>query len=302
MGLGTGGPSRLGQKTHADDQTSCRVVHEAITHGINLFDTAAAYSESEVLLGRALADISRDENILATKFTPMNKATGEAISPGELVNACEKSLTRLGVEVIDIYQFHGLVPDNYRIAVDRLYPTMEQLQEAGKIRFIGITEYFFKDPGHEMLRMALEDDIWATIMVKYGILNMAAADHVLPAAAEQNVGVFNMSPVRVKLTRPGELEKIIARWKTRGWIEEDALNESGPLDFTLSEEVASVIQAGYKFGSKHDAISSVVIGTGNPQHVRENVDTILGNPLPVAVMEKLRKVFSGIVDTEGDSG
>ena len=52
---------------------------------------------------------------------------------GELVSACEKSLSRLGVDAIDIYQFHGLVPENYRSAVDRLYPTMEQLQQAGKI-------------------------------------------------------------------------------------------------------------------------------------------------------------------------
>ena len=302
VGLGTGGPSRLGQNTHADDRQSVRVVHEAITHGINLFDTAAAYSESEVLLGRALAEVSRDEYILATKFTPTNKKTGEVISPGELVSACERSLSRLGMEVIDIYQFHGLVPGNYRDVVDRLYPTMEQLQESGKIRFIGVTEYFFQDPGHEMLRMALEDDIWATIMVKYGILNMSAADHVLPAAAERNIGVFNMSPVRVKLTRPEELEKIVARWKAAGWIDEGELKDDSPLDFTLSKDVENVIQAGYKFGADHNAISSVVMGTGNPEHLRENIGAILGNSLPGDVMEKLRRAFSGIVDTEGDSG
>ena len=131
---------------------------------------------------------------------------------------------------------------------------------------------------------------------------MSAAGVVLPAAAQRNVGVFNMSPVRVKLTRPGELEKIVARWKMSGWIDEDALEEHGPLDFTLSDEVESVVQAGYKFGADHDAISSVVMGTGNPDHVGENIETILGNPLPAAVMEKLRTVFSGIVDTEGDSG
>ena len=302
VGLGTGGPSRLGQNTHADDGESVRVVREAIDQGINLFDTAAAYSESEVLLGRALAGVARDDYVVATKFTPTNKETGEVISPGELVSACERSLSRLGMDVIDIYQFHGLVPGNYRDAVDRLYPTMEQLQETGKIRFIGVTEYFFQDPGHEMLKMALEDDIWATIMVKYGILNMSAADHVLPVAAERNVGVFNMSPVRVKLTRPEELEKIVARWKAAGWIEEHELADSSPLDFTLSDDVQTIIQAGYKFGADHKAISSVVIGTGNPEHLRENIDTILGEPLPGIVMEKLRRIFSDIVDTEGDSG
>jgi aryl-alcohol dehydrogenase-like predicted oxidoreductase len=302
VGLGTGGPSRLGQKTHGDRDQSQRVVHEALGKGINLFDTAAAYSDSEVILGEALKEIPRGDYLLATKFSPQNGVRQEIISPGELVEACEKSLRRLGVETIDIYQFHGLVPDNYRTAVDKLFPTMEQLRSAGKIRFIGVTEYFFEDPGHEMLTMALDDDVWDTIMVKYGILNMSAADHVLPTAAEGNVGVLNMSPVRVKMTRPTELMKIIERWKQRGWIEESALSSKGPLDFVLAEGVTSVVQAGYKFGADHGAISSVVLGTGNPIHLHENIDSILGPPLPSAVTAKLRAIFSTIIDSEGDTG
>lgn len=302
VGLGTGGPSRLGQNTHADEGRSRRVVHEAFDQGVNLFDTAAGYSESELILGRAITSLARDKIVLATKFTPTEADSDEIISPGQLVKACEKSLRRLDVDVIDIYQFHGLVPDNYREAVERLYPTMLQLQQAGKIRFIGVTEFFFKDPGHDMLRLALEDDSWDTVMVKYGILNMSAADHVLPAAADQDVGVFNMSPVRVKLTRPGELEKIIDRWIKRGWMDPADVPGEGPLDFTLGGGVETVVQAGYKFGSDHDAISSVVIGTGNPDHLRENIKTILGSPLPPDVMSRLRALFSGIVDSEGDSG
>jgi aryl-alcohol dehydrogenase-like predicted oxidoreductase len=302
VGLGTGGPSRLGQNTHANEIQSIQVVHDALDEGINLFDTAAAYSESEVILGRALRDLRRDNVVLATKFTATHRETGEVISPGELIAACEKSLGRLGVEAIDIYQFHGLVPENYRAVVDRLYPTMEQLKKAGKIRFIGVTEYFFKDPSHEMLQLALADDIWETLMVKYGILNMTAADHVLPLAAEQDVGVFNMSPVRVKLSRSGELEKTIDRWTKRGWITAGALAESEPLDFTFGPGVSSVVQAGYKFGADHEAISSVVVGTGNPEHLRENIATILGDPLPAPVMERLRGLFGQIIDSEGDTG
>ena len=302
VGLGTGGPSRLGQNTHGDAAESVRLVHEAIDQGINLFDTAAGYAESEVLLGRALGEITGEDVILATKFTPTAADTGDVISPGELIAACEKSLGRLGVEVIDIYQFHGLVPGNYRVAVDRLYPTMEQLQKAGKIRFIGVTEYFFEDPSHEMLKMALAEDIWATVMVKYGILNMTAAGDVLPLAGAKDVGVFNMSPVRVKLTRPDALEEIINRWKSRGWLKTEDISEKGPLDFTMGPGVTSVLQAGYKFGSDHDAISCVVVGTGNADHLRENIQTILGEPLPPVVMEKLRRCFGTIVDSEGDTG
>ena len=73
----------------------------------------------------------------------------------------------------------------------------------GKIRFIGVTEYFYKDPSHQMLELALAEDIWDTIMVKYGILNMSADRTVLPLARERNVGVINMSAYVVKSTDDG---------------------------------------------------------------------------------------------------
>ncbi len=67
-----------------------------------------------------------------------------------------------------------------------------------------------------MLIAVIEEEIWDTIMVKYGILKMSAEAAVLPMVAEHNVGVFNMSAVRVKVTRPDELEKFIANWKEKG--------------------------------------------------------------------------------------
>ena len=70
VSLGTGGPSRLGQRTHGDEQQSHRVVQRALDLGINLIDTAANYSDSEEILGRALKSIPRDRYILGTKFEP----------------------------------------------------------------------------------------------------------------------------------------------------------------------------------------------------------------------------------------
>src|SRR5262249_8889739 len=156
----------------------------------------------------------RDQFLIATKFAPCPDAMGSAIiSPEELVESCTRSLRRLQVDTIDIFQFHSVVPALYRQVVDRLYPTARRLQEKGHVRFLGITEYFFADPGHQMLELALADDLWDTIMVKYGIMNLSAERKLLPLAQQRRVGVMNMSPVRVKLTRPGELERVIARWK-----------------------------------------------------------------------------------------
>lgn len=302
VGLGTGGPSRIGQRTHSDEAKSHRVIHRALDLGINLIDTAADYSDSELILGRALKDVPRERYLIATKFNPVPNESGEIITPESLIESCDQSLKRLQVDTIDVYQFHGLVPSNYRSAVDRLYPTIEKLRDAGKIRFVGVTEYFFHDPDHQMLCTALDEDIWDTIMVKYGILNLSAENEVLPRAKEQNVGVFNMSAVRVKMTRPEELARTISVWKQKGLIAADAVPDDGPLDFLVHDDVKSVVQAGYKFGISNDAISSLLIGTGNIDHLEENVETILGSPLLAADAAKVRSIFDNIVESEGDTG
>lgn len=296
--IGTGGPSRIGQRTHANERESHRVVHRALDLGINLIDTAASYSDSEAILGRALRGVPRDTFLLATKVNPDPRENDQLISAEELVESCEQSLRRLQTDVIDIYQFHGLVPSNYRQVVEQLYPAMEQLREQGKIRFIGVTEYFYRDPSHQMLKLALEDDLWDTLMVKYGILNMSAQWEVLPRAEAQNVGVINMSAVRKKMTRPAELEALIARWKAAGLIPEAALPASNPLGFLVDSKIRSVIAAGYKFGVAHPSIGTLLIGTGNVEHLEENVGDILGSPLPASSVERLHELFGTLAESE----
>jgi len=270
--------------------------------GVNLFDTAAAYSDSEAILGRALRGVARDRYLIATKFTltTQGDAGGPVISPNKMIESCEQSLQRLNIETIDVFQFHGALPENYRECVEQLFPTAQKLQQQGKVRFLGVTEYFYKDPAHQMLEAALTDDIWDTIMVKYGILNMIAAAKVLPMAKERNVGVLNMSAVRAKLSRPKELEGIIARWKAAGLIDANTLPDQDPLGFLVHGGVPSVVAAGYKFGIAPAAISTLLIGTGDVSHLEENVATLLGPPLPDEDMQRLHAMFGTIAETESD--
>ena len=187
--LGTGGPSRLGQETHRDETEIRRVIARALELGVNLFDAAANYGDSEAILGRALRAVPRDQFLLATKFAPCPNIVGPAIiSPEQLADSCTRSLRRLEVETVDIFQFHSVVPSMYRQVVDRLLPAAKRLQQEGKVRFLGITEYFFADPAHEMLEQALADDLWDTIMVKYGIINLSAERKVLPLAYSSRAG------------------------------------------------------------------------------------------------------------------
>lgn len=296
--LGTGGPSRLGQRTHANEAQSHRVVRRALELGINLFDSAANYSDSESILGRALAGVSRDSFLLATKFAPDPNEDGQIICPDELLKSCEMSLQRLQAEFIDIFQFHGVLPGNYREVVDRLYPAALKLQEQGKIRFLGITEYFYHDVEHRMLEQALADDVWDTVMVKYGILNMLAGKSVLPLAQANNVGVMNMSPVRVKMTRGEQLSQFLSNCKAKGKIPVDCLPDDNPLGFLVKGDITSVVQAGYKFGVDHPAVDTLLFGTGSVEHLEENVESIIGPRLDPADVAKLREIFGDLAESE----
>jgi aryl-alcohol dehydrogenase-like predicted oxidoreductase len=173
---------------------------------------------------------------------------------------------------------------------------MQRAQQAGKIRFLGITERFFADPDHEMLPMALREDLFDTIMLKYGILNQAAAQEVLPMAQERNVGVLNMASIRVKLSDPAQLEALIAEWKAAGKIPPGELPERDPLGFLVHGDADSVVSAGYRFAAEPPAISTVLTGTADLHHLERNVAALLGPPLPEADSARLRTLFGDLVE------
>jgi aryl-alcohol dehydrogenase-like predicted oxidoreductase len=293
VSLGTGGPSRLGQATHADEAQSTRVVRRALDLGVNLIDTAPAYMESERLLGLALRGVPRASYLLATKVSP-GKTAGTLIDAQGLIASCEASLRHLGLETIDLLQLHGPRPDLYAAIVERLYPALEQLRAAGKVRFLGVTESAAADPAHKMLPKAIASGLWDSVMIKYGILNQGAEREVLPLAQKHSVAVLDMSSVRDTLSRPALLEATLAEWKERGLLADDALPAERPLDFLIHDGVDSVVSAGYKFSAAQAAVTSVVVGTGSVAHLEANTASILGPPLPPEDEARLRALFGHV--------
>lgn len=275
---GGGGPSQFGKAAGLTANQRRDLIARALDLGINMFDTAANYGDSEEQLGQALNGVPRDTFLIATKWT-WKIADGNLPNTNSLVASVERSMRRFSTDVIDIMQIHGIRQENYLEITERFAPTLLKLKEQGKVRLTGFSEMMTEDPKHSVPQTALErhPDIWDTIMLKYGILNQFAAKNVLPLAEEHGVGILNMAPVRYTLTRQQEYEQLLEVWRKEGEIDVDHPKIRDGLDWLITEDAPSIIAAGYKFAADHPAISTVITGTSNIQHLEENV-AAFGNP------------------------
>jgi aryl-alcohol dehydrogenase-like predicted oxidoreductase len=136
--IGLGCMSLSGVYGTSDDEAGVALIHRAIDLGVDFLDSSDAYGlgQNEELLGRALQG-RRDKVVLATKFGQERRSGGVNGRPEYVQQACEASLGRLGVEVIDLYYQHRVDP---AVPVEETVGAMARLVEQGKVRHLGLCE------------------------------------------------------------------------------------------------------------------------------------------------------------------
>jgi len=294
MGLGCGGLSRIGQSTGNSEEESIAIVKHALKAGINFIDTAEVY-RTEIIVGKAIKDFDRETLVLSTK-----KSTWENLKPKDVLRSFERSLKNLGTDYIDIYHLHGVVLSDYEYLVSEIIPTLQELRDQGKIRFLGITERFNPDPHHSMLQRALQDDFWDVMMVGFNILNQSARDRVLAKAIENNIGILIMFAVRLALSRPKRLKQCIEELIEKGQVSISEIDNHNPLDFLIHKNGAkSLVDAAYRFCRYEPGIHITLSGTGNLSHLKDNLESILRPPLPEKDLIKLKKIFKNVDSISG---
>jgi L-galactose dehydrogenase len=298
-GLGCGGPSRLGLKDKSKTESDVVAhVRGAIDLGINFFDTAEWYG-TEAVVGKGIAGVARDRLVLSTKknIVPEDHPDPEK----EIRRSLEQSLKTLGTDYVDVYHVHGAEPKDYRNARERHLPTMLRLRDEGKIRAVGITERFVVDSSHTMLEQALRDNVWDVIMVGFNLLNPCARKNILPLAAANNVGVLVSYALRRALSQPERLKKLCADLIGKGALSANAVNADGPLDFLLAEGGATSIQDGaYRFCRHEPGVDIVLTGTGDPSHLKANVESLLRPALSAPVRQRLFELFGNLNSLTGN--
>jgi aryl-alcohol dehydrogenase-like predicted oxidoreductase len=190
LGLGCMGMSDF--YAGRDEQEALTVIGRALDAGCTFLDTADMYGPftNEQLIGRAVAG-RRDEVVLATKFGNQRAADGSFLGvngrPEYVREACDASLARLGVDVIDLYYQHRV---DTTVPIEDTVGAMSELVAAGKVRHLGLSE-----AAPATLRRAFAVHPIAALQTEYSLWSRDPEDDVLPTVRELGVGFVAYSPL-----------------------------------------------------------------------------------------------------------
>jgi aryl-alcohol dehydrogenase-like predicted oxidoreductase len=190
IGLGCMGMSEF--YGSGSEQESIATIHHALDRGVNFLDTADMYGvgRNEELVGRAIRD-RRDQVFLATKFGNVRGPNGEFLGvkgdPAYVRSACENSLRRLGVEVIDLYYQHRVDPN---VPIEDTVGEMSRLQQEGKVRYLGLSE-----AAPRTIRAANATSRITAVQTELSLWSRDAEADVLPTVRELGIGYVAYSPL-----------------------------------------------------------------------------------------------------------
>jgi voltage-dependent potassium channel beta subunit len=287
---------------YVEEQNAVGTIKLAVESGINFFDTANVYmkGEAERVVGEALRGYRRDSYVLATKvWGPMGDGPNDrGLSRKHIMEQCEASLKRLGMEYIDLYYCHSIDPST---PIEESLRAMDDLVRQGKVLYVGVSNWTasMMTEAVGIADRKLLDRIVAS-QPPYSILRRDIEQEIIPVGTKFGIGQVVYSPLAQgvlsgkykpgaevpKDSRAASAGQVIQRYLTADNLTRvERLGEvAGELDLTLSQLALAWVL-------RQPNVSSAIIGASRPEQIEENVKAS-GVVLPAEALKKIEAILA----------
>ncbi len=253
-----------------DDDESIAAIHRALELGVNWIDTAAQYGfgHSEEVVGRALEGLAERPYVFTKGGQPEGpgRTTIQSLRRDSILREVEGSLSRLGVDAIDLYQIHWPIPDE---EIEEGWTTFAELKEQGLVRHIGVSNF-----GVDQIRRAQAIAQVETLQPAYSLIARDVEREILPFAESERIGVVVYSPMGSGLLTGKMSRERIESLPEDDWRKHDArFHDSGNL--AVAERVRDVaerlrVAAGavaVAWTLRNPAVDGAIVGFRRPDQV-----------------------------------
>jgi aryl-alcohol dehydrogenase-like predicted oxidoreductase len=273
-----------------DEDRAHAVVHAALEAGITFFDTARMYGggQSEGMLGRALAG-HRGDVVLATKFGSWNPADAGG-SRRVLMESVETSLTELGTDYIDLYQFHFPDPAT---PLEETIGAMSALVDQGKVRYIGCSNFAGWMVAHAHgISLSRGFEPFVSVQNEWSLLSRSIEDEVLDACREFGLGVIPFFPLASgfltgKVRRGDEVpsdSRLTASHFAHVLVDSN-FDKVERLEEWARKHDMELLDVALSWLASQSIVASVIAGATTPEQVRRNAAATRTDLTPEQVAE-----------------
>jgi aryl-alcohol dehydrogenase-like predicted oxidoreductase len=290
-------------------EQAIRCIHAALDHGITLFDTANQYGagEAERVLGEALSSYPRDRYLIATKlYFPVGDEPDHGLSATQIDKQLDRSLQRLNVDCIDLYQCHRFDKET---PLEETLAALDRAVKSGKVRAIGFSEWTAEqiDAAAAICR---EQNLtgFCSSQPQYSILWRKPEAEVFAACARHAIGNLAFSPlahgVLTGKYAPGQppppgtraaseqmnifMESAGRHYRSDYLLE--AVNQLKPIAADLG---LTMVQLALAWVLRRVEVSSAIIGASRPEQIADNVRAI-GVKLPLDALDRIDQAVAGV--------
>jgi aryl-alcohol dehydrogenase-like predicted oxidoreductase len=290
-----------------------RCIHAAVDHGITLFDTANQYGagEAERVLGEALKAYPRDRYMIATKlYFPVGDEPDHGLSAAQIQKQLDRSLQRLGVDTIDLYQCHRFDNDT---PLEETLTALDRAVRSGKVRAIGFSEWKAEQID-DAAAIARAGGLvpFSSSQPQYSMLWRKPEAHVFAACARHGIGNLAFSPlahgVLTGKYAPGvppppgsraasEQMNIFMETAGRHYRSDFLLAAVERIKPIAADLGLTMVEMALAWVLRRPEVSSAIIGASRPEQIESNVRAV-GVTLPAEALERIDQVLDAVAVRE----